>query len=135
MEWAMAGEAFRHYQAMSNELGRSTILVCPCDSQREQAANSEDLSNTNISYFLGLLPTNAVNKAVLIGDRNLALIQPIPAGVYGLTSNMNPTFTAMLHKSGGNVVLADISAQQVASSNLSRVFLKSGLRTNWVAVP
>ena len=136
LEWAWTKEVYRHYQAMSNELMDPKFLFCPSDSQRYPAVKFDRLSNTNVSYFLGLLVRWSAVEEVLSGDRNLALTNQLPAGVYGLTSNMNLTFSATQHKLAGNIGLMDGSVQQVANSNLSRTFFNWYLPpTNWVAVP
>src|SRR5262249_38110433 len=43
--------AFRHFQALSNELQVPKLLVCPSDMERIAATNFSTLNNGNVSYF------------------------------------------------------------------------------------
>lgn len=54
--YAVGGEfyfAYRHFQALSNELSSPAILICPADT-RLPATNFAALQNSNISYCIGV---------------------------------------------------------------------------------
>ena len=134
MEWAMAGPAYRHFRVLSNELANPKILICPSDKERVFTTNFARLTNLNISYFVVLLPTNALREAVLMGDRNLALTNQLPAGVHAITTNMDLGFYPSQHGLTGNVYLDNDTVVQANQTRIRQLF-KSGLPTNWVAVP
>jgi len=113
------GETFRHFAALSNELTRTRILVCPSDD-RERAPSFADLSNTNLSYFVGLDADETRPQTILSGDRNLTNGLPRPNGVLGLEPDRPAGWTAELHGEQGNLGLADGSAQQVNTAGLRR---------------
>ena len=50
-EWVEGGNAFRHFQALSNELSTPKILACPSDV-RQAAPDFKRLKNENVSYFV-----------------------------------------------------------------------------------
>jgi prepilin-type processing-associated H-X9-DG protein len=113
------GETFRHFAAMSNELSRPKILVCPSDD-REPAPTFADLSNTNLSYFVGLDADETRPQTILSGDRNLTNGLPRPNGVLGLEPDRPAGWTAEIHGEKGNIGLADGSVQQASTAVLRR---------------
>ena len=113
------GETFRHFAAMSNELTRTKILVCPSDD-REPAPAFADLSNTNLSYFVGLDADETRPQTILSGDRNLTNGLPRSSGVLGLEPDRPAGWTAEMHVEAGNIGLADGSVQQANTTMLRR---------------
>src|SRR5262245_21483936 len=53
LEFVSGPNAFRHFQAMSNELSTPKILLCPQDRERWIPATSfrTDFNNSKLSYF------------------------------------------------------------------------------------
>ena len=70
MEFAAGGNAFRHFQVLSNELVLSKVLLCPADKLRKSAA-WQSLTNENLSYFVGLDAVSGKPGYLLSGDRNI----------------------------------------------------------------
>ena len=70
MEWVASGEVWPHFQVMSNELNTPKLLVCPADT-RQPAPSWASLSNSNISYFVGLDADETQPPGFLSGDSNL----------------------------------------------------------------
>jgi len=135
MEYLTGGEAFHHFQVMSNELSTPKILVCPTDN-RKLALNFSVLSNANLSYFVGSLTNSANPQAVLGGDRNLTTNGvPVKRGVLDLTTNTVVGWTGAIHQNSGNVLLGDGSVQPTTSSRLRDLLRESGVATNRLAVP
>src|SRR5438552_5537263 len=64
-----ASEAYRHFQVISNELSTPKLLACPADT-RKPARGFSFLSNSNISYFLGVDAKGSAPQVLLAGDRN-----------------------------------------------------------------
>jgi hypothetical protein len=121
LAFANSPQVFRHYAIMSNELNTPNLLVCPTDRKRIKAADFAKLSNTNLSYFVGLDAREDSPNSLLSGDRNI---------VGGTTGNgilrvftpapSNVGWTTELHNQAGNIGLGDGSAQQMTSSTLGR---------------
>jgi len=134
-ELAATGRAFAHFQVLSNELATPRILICPADKERSPAKEFSSLSNTNLSYFIGLDAREETPGMLLAGDRNLTNGTPLPPnGILVLTTNTMLGWTHELHNFSGNVLLADASVQQVSSSGLRSLIVLSG-GTNHLAMP
>jgi prepilin-type processing-associated H-X9-DG protein len=111
--------AFRYFQVMSNELSSPKIVVCPADD-RVSAANFDQLSNTNVSYFIGLDADETRPAMFLTGDRNLTSNgTPVPTGIAVITPGSKFGWNKKIHKPGGNVALADGSVQELTSAALA----------------
>jgi len=134
MEYAEDGNAFRHFQVMSNELSTPKILVCPADD-RIPAANFAKLKNQNVSYFVGLDAEETRPQMLLTGDRNVTNgLSPVRS-VLELRPEIPAGWTEDLHKEQGNVGLADGSVQQVFMPGLQPMLRNTGDSTNRVALP
>jgi type II secretory pathway pseudopilin PulG len=137
LELVEGPNAFRHFQAMANELSTPKILICPEDRQRTRAATNfaMDLNNSKLSYFFGLDATEADVRTILSGDRNLTNGFPLQNGTLLLTTNQNLGWTKQIHVDAGNICLADGSVQQLMSSALERALRDTGIPTNRLAMP
>jgi len=136
MEFPNASNIFRYFQVMSNGLINPKILICPADS-RSAAANFNELSNTNLSYFIGLDAADESDTNMLLtGDRNLVVDGvAVKAGVLTLLTTNRIVWSGTIHKEGGNVLMADGSVQMVTDSNLQSLLANSGTNVNRLAVP
>jgi prepilin-type processing-associated H-X9-DG protein len=134
MEYAEDGNAFRHFQVMSNELSTPKILVCPADD-RTAAANFARLKNQNVSYFVSLDATEVRPPMLLTGDRNVTNgLSPVRS-VLELRPEIPAGWTEALHNGVGNIGLADGSVQQVSIPGLQQMLKHTGDSTNRVALP
>lgn len=128
-----------NYVAMGNELGQfPPILVCPAD-ERKPAETIRDMSNTNISYFVGVNATDTSPQSFLAGDRNLGPgITPdaeygfSPANGRGndVTITGPICWSLKMHSHGnpigaGNILMGDGSVQQTTSRGLYEYWLKN----------
>lgn len=137
MELAGAGEIWRTYQVMSNELSTPKILFCPADDGRWPPATnfSIDLKG-KISYFVGLDASTNRPQAFLSGDDNLAVAgQPVKSGLIVLFSNSPAAWTTARHHSASNIGLADGSVLLSRNSELVRWLGQTGLATNRLVIP
>ena len=96
--------AFRHFQALSNELVTPKILLCPADG-RSEATRFDGLQSDNVSYFVVVNAEYGHANTVLAGDRNItnaSLAAAAPSGAL-------PSFrwTDELHQRKGNLLFAD----------------------------
>lgn len=99
--------AFRHFQALSADLVKPPLLVCPTDLERAAGSNFFNLNNSNLSYFVGVSATFDKPGSILAGDRNVdtnAFQQPTIVGI-GPWSRLNWTWEMHQHK--GNVLFSD----------------------------
>ena len=134
MEYAEDGNAFRHFQVMSNELSTPKILICPADD-RTAAASFARLKNQNVSYFVGLDATEVRPQMLLTGDRNVTNgLSPVRS-VLELRPEIPAGWTEAMHNGQGNVGLADGSVQQVSIPGLQQMLKNTGDSTNRVALP
>src|SRR5882762_3406100 len=53
LEYVEGGNAFRHFQCLSNELMNPVVLACPSDD-RQPATSFRTLGKYNVSYFVGV---------------------------------------------------------------------------------
>lgn len=95
--------AFRHFQALSNELVTPRILICPADG-RSEAARFAGLQSENVSYFVVANARYGHAKSVLAGDRNLTNILASSPAIGALPSFR---WTKELHEFKGNLLFAD----------------------------
>jgi hypothetical protein len=153
MEFTAAANAWRHFQILSKgsdapQAGRNpgwesrlldapSVFICPTDSDRlrKSATNFTALSNSNVSYFIGLdsLPTDP--QTIFSGDRNLTNGLRIKNGILELPANIPAGWTGEMHKRVGNVALADGSVQQVSMTGLRSTIENTGVFTNHFQMP
>lgn len=132
-ELVLRGETFRGFQAASNELTSTKTLICPSDS-RKPAKDFDELSNRNLSYFIGLDVTESNPTMLLAGDRNIRTEPPGTNNVLVLTADRQIRITQELHNGKINVGLADGSVQQLSSEAFAAL-ARSGGYTNTISVP
>jgi len=135
-ELIATGEVWPHFQVMSNELNTSVVLKCPADRERSaRTAFGPNLSNTNISYFIGLDAKDTMPQMFLAGDRNIVGGTLLPNRILLLTTNDAVSWGKDLHKNQGNVALADGSVQGFSSLRLQAALIDTGTLTNRLAIP
>lgn len=130
------GDVFRIFQVMSNELSVPKTILCPADwKNRSAATNWTQLSNSNISYLVGLDAADTRPDMILSGDRDIAEGGQLLTGLVNLTTNRPVAWHRLLHQEGGNIGLADGSVQQFNDSLLRRHLAETGDTTNRVLFP
>jgi Tfp pilus assembly protein PilE len=134
-EYLATGETFRQFQAMSNELSTPFILTCPQDSRVRAKSFGPGFSNSNVSYFVGVVANREFPQMFLSGDRNLTGGKSLPGGLVEFTTNTIPGWGPGGHKTFGNVALADGSVQGFSAMGLRTAVLNTGVATNRLAMP
>jgi len=114
----VATSVYLQFLMMSNELSTPYILRCPADAQRPVTRNFGKLSNTSVSYFVGLDAEDSTPQMFLAGDRNLTNGLAVTNRVLFLGTNLQVGWTHELHSSSGNIALADGSVQQFSTARL-----------------
>jgi hypothetical protein len=135
MEYIESGEVFRHFEALSNELSTPIVLTCPSDDRKPAKGFDSSLSNSNISYFVGLDASSQSPQMFLTGDRNITGGKRQSAGIVELTTNDAVSWGPTLHKISGNIGLADGSVQQFTKTRLQQALMCTGAQTNRLALP
>lgn len=126
------------YRMLSSYLNRADILICPLESQRLAVTNFNDLTQSNLSYFLNadVLLSNKPSVSILAGDRNLqANGRSVPAGLFALTTNLAMNWTRELHLKGGNLAFADGHVQFCWNADLNDLVQRQCIATNHLLVP
>jgi len=134
-EYIADGNVYPYFLCMSNELATPEVLVCPTDT-RHPARSFASLSDSNISYFVGLDANESMPQMLLTGDRNLATNGvPVAHGLVTVRSNDTLTWATELHNGQGNVGLADGSVQQATIAHLQQMNRHPGTNFYRLAVP
>jgi prepilin-type processing-associated H-X9-DG protein len=137
MEMVATGNVVQTFLVMSNELSTPKILICPNDTTRIYASTFFGLSNSNISYFVGMDATNETNPQMIIsGDCNFEIGGvPVKPGLRQFRTNDPVAWMATRHMNAGNIGLADGSVQSTTSKGLRDYLQQTGLATNRLAIP
>lgn len=140
MEFVGSGVVAAHFQVMSNELSTPKILFCREDKRRTPASSfTTNLSNSNLSYFVGVDATEEKPQMFLSGDAYLAVGgKPSKPGLLSLRTNSPIAWAKPLrpyHGKGGNILLADGSVRQPNTVLLRELLQASGVATNRLAMP
>jgi len=119
LEFAATGQAFRHFQATSNVVYATDVLVCKLDTRR-RSQDWRTLGNNNVSYFIGLDADETAPRSILVGDRTLDGTSWASASLLIHTTNTVLRWPTNSHAgTGGNVVFADGSAYQLPGHELT----------------
>lgn len=133
-EALVTGGVWKVFQIMSNELSVPKTTTCYLDD-RLASGDWQSLSNTNLSYFIGLDAQDTRPNMVMSGDRNLAVEGKLLSGVVALGTNSSVSWTRAIHREAGNIGLADGSVQQVTTEQLRLQLENSGDATNRLVFP
>ena len=139
MELVESGIVFAHFQVISNELCTPKSLVCPQDTNRTPASTfAQSLSDSQIGYFVGVDADQTKPAMFLAGDNNLGL-GGVPAkhGLLRLWTNSPVGWVKPrpFHNNGGNVLLVDLTVQQIGDTGLRQLLQQTGMATNRLAIP
>jgi competence protein ComGC len=137
MDFIAGPNAWRHFQVMSNELSTPIVLICPAETDRLRASatNFDFMSNSNISYFVGVDAKESNPQMMLFGDRNITNGTPVKNGLLELTTNRLAGWTSEMHNKVGNIGLADGSVQQISIVGLQNTIANTGFATNRLQMP
>jgi type II secretory pathway pseudopilin PulG len=117
---SLPGSTFRHFAVLSNEIEKAERLVCPSD-RRPQARRFDQLTDANISYFVGVDAEQTCPNVWLAGDRNLLTNGfQFTNGLMVLQTNRLAGWDKRIHKSCGNICMGDGSVQQFNNADLQR---------------
>jgi prepilin-type N-terminal cleavage/methylation domain-containing protein len=123
------------YQALRNELALPQILICPSDT-RTAAEDYASLTDSNISYFLGVEAKEERPGMVLVGDRNLEGGRPkrdCPVAKikkctfeFSKVEIPNAQWSGTMHRGVGNISIGDNSAHLATNRKVQDHLWTSG---------
>lgn len=122
-----------------NQRIKPTTLLCSGDRRRDyQIKSLETLSDTNISYFVGVDAWYRNPGSILAGDRHLELNQKaLEAGLFKPNANSTLAWSPEMHRSlrGGNLLFIDGHVEFVRSNKLNATFQRQTLPYGRLAIP
>jgi hypothetical protein len=134
LRWADTPQVYRHFQVLSNELVTPYNLFCPSDAARFRTTNFNQLSNSNLSYFVGLEAVQTNPQHILSGDRNLTG-GTLSNGFMRRYTTGPAGWTKELHNQQGDVGLADGSVQLMTEFGLTKQIELQQLPVTRFAIP
>jgi competence protein ComGC len=134
LDYATNGGVFRHFQVLSNYIVTPRLLICPADTRTAAKDFGAALSNSNVSYFVGIDAREDYPQMFLSGDRNLTNDVLPPNRILEVTTNTPVGWNHELHNRTGNVLICDGSVQQLSNSRLRYALQTPGV-TNRLAIP
>jgi prepilin-type N-terminal cleavage/methylation domain-containing protein/prepilin-type processing-associated H-X9-DG protein len=116
LEFVPGGNAFKHFQALSNELIHPKLLICPVDT-RSKAETWSALGNSNLSYFVSPDAKLNIWLSLFAGDRNISASPTELNNVLQMTYT-NAQWTTNLHNAKGNLLFGDGRVLQANNEQL-----------------
>lgn len=123
------------FLVLKQEIKTPRILACPSDSEKIPTVNFETLSDSNISYFIGVDTKENKIGMLLAGDRHLEGASPnkscpiadIKKAAYEITRTRIPRiyWSNIIHKGVGIVTIGDSSAHIVNTSKIQAILKAS----------
>jgi prepilin-type N-terminal cleavage/methylation domain-containing protein/prepilin-type processing-associated H-X9-DG protein len=149
MELTGGPMVYADFEVMSNELGTPKILFCPSDRDRSRTPATDFVgmpggygkpvlfvSDTNLSYFVGVDATDILPQMFLSGDDNFTIDGVSKKGrLITVGSDAAISWTKERHVNQGNIGLADGSVQQFSEARLRDAIAYTGVVTNRLAMP
>jgi len=138
MELVIGSNVFPHFLVMSNELNTPMVLACPEDRTRKMTRLfTTNLSDANVSYFVGIDAMDTMPQMFLAGDCNFKISGELaPSGIVQLGTNSSVGWTKRRHKGPeGNIALVDGSVQRFSSAKLREALANTGDMTNRLVIP
>ena len=135
--FAMSGEfyfAFRHFQALSNTLDTTRLVVCPADN-RTNASYFSELRNHNLSYFVGVNADYTRPGSILAGDRNITSDSVASGSILRVNPSAPPEWTSGCHEYYGNLLFADGHVEQSSNEDLSSAVQNAGPQISHLLTP
>ncbi|NUM45476.1 MAG: prepilin-type N-terminal cleavage/methylation domain-containing protein [Anaerolineales bacterium] len=121
--------AVEQFVTLSNTLGTPKILACYADTNRHRAIRFEELTTSNVSYFINADAGTATTNQLLVGDDHLISDTATSSGFMTLQSNSKLRWTdGRHHESGtfkntlkGHVAFVDGSARRIGDKELTDI--------------
>jgi prepilin-type processing-associated H-X9-DG protein len=126
--------AFRHFQALSNDLSEPKLLLCPAD-KRSPAAVFPALLNESISFFMATTAEYSRPDSLLSGDRNIVAVGGSSGSILRIAADTEVAWTADGHEYKGNLLFADGHVERTTKAGLQAAMRNpTGPVSAWVPV-
>lgn len=112
-----------HFLAASNLISDLRFLTCPGDT-RIAATSWQNLTDTNISYFINLDSTEFKPDGIGIGDRGLISSTQPTNGMLIITTDTTYQWKTNIHNGRGTISYGNYSVHQFKSGELTSEFQK-----------
>jgi prepilin-type processing-associated H-X9-DG protein len=109
--------AFRHLQALSNDLVLPKLLVCPSDT-RTNVSSFNQLRNDNISYFIAVTAELSRPDSVLGGDRNIVARDGTSGSILRIGGATEVVWSGACHEFRGNLLFAGGHVERTGNAGL-----------------
>jgi prepilin-type N-terminal cleavage/methylation domain-containing protein/prepilin-type processing-associated H-X9-DG protein len=111
--------AFRHFQALSNDLDNPKLLACPADKRiTTNAVNFAWLRNEHISYFMAVTADYSRPESLLAGDRNIIARGGNSGSILRLAADTEVAWTGECHEYKGNLLFAGGHVERTGKGGL-----------------
>jgi prepilin-type N-terminal cleavage/methylation domain-containing protein len=117
LEFAQPGVsmiAFRHFQAISNELVDARMLVCPADLNRVASWTFTDLQNSKVSYFVNVRARMGNESSLLAGDWNIRTSGRMEENLIQFAPGDAVEWSQAVHRGQGNALFGDAHLDSLA---------------------
>jgi prepilin-type N-terminal cleavage/methylation domain-containing protein len=141
-EFISGGQAFPHFRALSEYVGKQTgVLVCLFDHDRKAATNFSALGNENISYFINLDAVTDNSDSILTGDRHLEVNgNTVKSGLVAYSTNSILSWASGFHLDAhgrpiGGLSFADGHTRFVGADGLNLLFRNQSRAVSRLCIP
>lgn len=132
-QYDATNEVWQYFQKVGREIGSPKVLICPMDTARtdlknhpldfEQPPTSNSFAHgqfrdSTLSYFYNVDSSEQDPGSIVAGDRNISTNTAMISGLLTVQTNTPVQWTDDIHKSRGNILLADGSVQRMPSIHL-----------------
>jgi len=126
--------AFRHFQALSNDLETPKIVACPSDT-RTPAPTFAALRNEHVSYFVAVTAEYGKPDSLLGGDRNIVASGGNTGSILRLHTGSEAAWTHECHEYRGNLLFAGGHVERTGKAELRAALLSPAGPVNaWIPV-
>ena len=111
--------AFRHFQALSNDLEIPKLLGCPADRRiTTNAVTFSSLRNEHISYFIAVTAEYSRPDSLLAGDRNIIARGGNSGSILRIAADTQVAWTSEGHEYKGNLLFAGGHVERTGNAGL-----------------
>lgn len=129
LEFAQPGVsmvAFRHFQALSNELVEPRLLICPGDMYRVPSWTFADLRASNVSYFVNVRAKMGNEGSLLAGDWNIRTSGRMEENFIQFGPGDAVEWSSAVHRGSGNALMGDGHVDSLSGRSATSTLTNGG---------
>ena len=131
-------EAWRHFLPIREEVTTPKVFRCPSDREKDRAndwdsadSGFQAMGNRALSYFAGTDSDDSLSGVQVAGDRNVTGIENqfcdnAQISNATLLDPATSTWDGNVHSHAGNMLMGDVSVQQLSGRSLRRHLEQTG---------